>query len=195
MCKSRWMTVHFFWDSVCLFDLSNIVTCLDLPWATRNSIKNASRFFLFIFHAKTVLQFFLLQSKHSTLCLVGWRFSPTGSAISAVFITSSKGGWFFPVFFVHLMPVAVREVNNYYSLKFPEKIDGYVHHRPLTIVAASINYFSQIHKRICTPKSEPKTRFQGINSAILCTLAGRYDNPVPYSVPSPHRLFKNSSTG
>ncbi len=23
------------------------------------------------------------------------------------------------------------------------------------------------------------------------SLAGRYDNPVPYSVPSPHRLFKN----
>jgi hypothetical protein len=30
-------------------------------------------------------------------------------------------------------------------------------------------------------------RIQGINSAGLCSLAGRYD--------SPHRLFKNSSTG
>jgi hypothetical protein len=35
---------------------------------------------------------------------------------------------------------------------------------------------------------------QGINSARMCSLAGRYDNPVPYSVPSPHRLFTNSST-
>jgi hypothetical protein len=26
---------------------------------------------------------------------------------------------------------------------------------------------------------EPKNRFQGINSASLCSLAGRYDNPVP----------------
>jgi hypothetical protein len=42
---------------------------------------------------------------------------------------------------------------------------------------------------------EPKNQFQGINSASLCSLAGRYDNPISYSVPSPHRLFKNSSTG
>jgi hypothetical protein len=26
---------------------------------------------------------------------------------------------------------------------------------------------------------EPKNRFQGMNSASLCSLAGRYDNPVP----------------
>ncbi len=26
---------------------------------------------------------------------------------------------------------------------------------------------------------EPKNRFQGINSASLCSLAGRYDNPIP----------------
>jgi hypothetical protein len=34
-----------------------------------------------------------------------------------------------------------------------------------------------------------------MNSASLCSsLAGRYDNSIPYSVPSPHRLFKNSSS-
>ncbi len=32
-----------------------------------------------------------------------------------------------------------------------------------------------------------------MNSDSLCSLAGRYDNPS-YSVPSPHRLFKNSSS-
>jgi hypothetical protein len=26
---------------------------------------------------------------------------------------------------------------------------------------------------------EPKNRFQGINSASLCSQAGRYDNPIP----------------
>jgi hypothetical protein len=26
---------------------------------------------------------------------------------------------------------------------------------------------------------EPKNRFQGINYASLCSLAGRYDNPIP----------------
>ncbi len=41
---------------------------------------------------------------------------------------------------------------------------------------------------------EPKNRFQGTNSARLCSLVGRYDNPYSCSVPSTHRLFKNSST-
>jgi hypothetical protein len=26
---------------------------------------------------------------------------------------------------------------------------------------------------------EPRNRFQGMNSATLCSLAGRYDNPIP----------------
>ncbi len=26
---------------------------------------------------------------------------------------------------------------------------------------------------------EPRNRFQGINSASICSLAGRYDNPIP----------------
>ncbi len=44
---------------------------------------------------------------------------------------------------------------------------------------------------------EPRNWFQGMNSASLCSLAGRYDNTIPsrfLSVPSPHRLFKNSSS-
>jgi hypothetical protein len=42
---------------------------------------------------------------------------------------------------------------------------------------------------------EPKNRFQGTNAARLCSLAGRYDNPVPTLFLAPHRLFKNSSSG
>jgi hypothetical protein len=38
--------------------------------------------------------------------------------------------------------------------------------------------------------------FQGTDSVSLCSLAGRYDNPIParFQAPSPHRLFKNSSS-
>jgi hypothetical protein len=42
--------------------------------------------------------------------------------------------------------------------------------------------------------SGARYRFQGKNSASLCSLAGQYDITLFYSVPSPHRLFKNSST-
>jgi hypothetical protein len=40
---------------------------------------------------------------------------------------------------------------------------------------------------------EPNNRFQGTNFARLCSLAGRKTTPF-FSVPSPHRLFKNFST-
>jgi hypothetical protein len=33
-----------------------------------------------------------------------------------------------------------------------------------------------------------------MNSASLCSLAGRYDNPIHPPVPGPHRQFKNSSS-
>ncbi len=36
---------------------------------------------------------------------------------------------------------------------------------------------------------EPRNRFQGMTSASLCSLAGRYENRSS-SVPSPHRLLK-----
>ncbi len=41
---------------------------------------------------------------------------------------------------------------------------------------------------------EPKTRFQGINSASLCSLVSRYDNPIITRFLAPHRSFKNTST-
>ncbi len=41
----------------------------------------------------------------------------------------------------------------------------------------------------------PRHWFQGMNSASLCSLAGRYEKPYSSSVPSPHRLFKNSCSG
>ena len=28
-------------------------------------------------------------------------------------------------------------------------------------------------------RQEPRNRFQGVNSASLCSLSGRYDNPIP----------------
>jgi len=34
---------------------------------------------------------------------------------------------------------------------------------------------------------EPRNRFQGINSASLCSLADRYNKPYSYSVPRPRR--------
>ncbi len=44
---------------------------------------------------------------------------------------------------------------------------------------------------------EAKNRFQGTDSGRLCSLAWRAGTTTlySYSVPSPHRLFKNSSTG
>jgi hypothetical protein len=32
---------------------------------------------------------------------------------------------------------------------------------------------------------EPRNRFQGINSASLCSLVGRYDNPIPTRFQAP----------
>jgi hypothetical protein len=41
---------------------------------------------------------------------------------------------------------------------------------------------------------EPRNRFQGMNSASLCSLAGRYDNPIHTRFLATIRLFKNSSS-
>jgi hypothetical protein len=41
---------------------------------------------------------------------------------------------------------------------------------------------------------EPRNRYQGMNSASLCSLAGRYNNHIPPRFLAPHRLFKNSSS-
>ncbi len=32
---------------------------------------------------------------------------------------------------------------------------------------------------------EPRNQFNGMNSASLCSLAGRYDNPIPPRFPAP----------
>ncbi len=36
----------------------------------------------------------------------------------------------------------------------------------------------------------PRNRFQGMNSASLCSLAGRYDNPIPTRCLAPIDFFK-----
>ncbi len=63
-----------------------------------------------------------------------------------------------------------------------------------TQMCAYIELPTVSHLRIQSPYfytfMEPRKRFQGMNSATLCSLVGRYDNS--YSVPSPHSLFKNS---
>jgi hypothetical protein len=37
---------------------------------------------------------------------------------------------------------------------------------------------------------EPRNRFQGMNSASLCSLAGRHDNPIPTRFLSPLECLK-----
>jgi hypothetical protein len=37
---------------------------------------------------------------------------------------------------------------------------------------------------------EPRIRFQGMNSASLCSLAGRYDNPIPTRLLAPKDCLK-----
>ncbi len=37
---------------------------------------------------------------------------------------------------------------------------------------------------------EPRNRFQGMNSASLCSLAGRYDNPIPTRFLAPMDCLK-----
>jgi hypothetical protein len=48
---------------------------------------------------------------------------------------------------------------------------------------------------------EPRNRFQGMNSASLCSLAGRYNNPIPtrflasidcLKIPAQHRVSKTA---
>ncbi len=41
---------------------------------------------------------------------------------------------------------------------------------------------------------EPRNRFQGMNSASQCSLAGRYDTPIPTRRLAPIDFFKNSSS-
>ncbi len=42
---------------------------------------------------------------------------------------------------------------------------------------------------------EPKNRFQGINSASVCSLAGRYNNPIPTRFLAPIDCFKIQAQG
>jgi hypothetical protein len=37
---------------------------------------------------------------------------------------------------------------------------------------------------------EPRNRFQGIDSASLCSMAGRYDNPIPTRFLAPTDCLK-----
>jgi hypothetical protein len=41
---------------------------------------------------------------------------------------------------------------------------------------------------------EPRNRFQGMNSASLCSLAGRYDNPIPSRILAPMDSLTSETT-
>jgi hypothetical protein len=50
-------------------------------------------------------------------------------------------------------------------------------------------------EQVFLPIMEARNRFQGIDSASLCSLAGRYENPIPTRyVQIVHSLYKNSSS-
>jgi hypothetical protein len=41
-----------------------------------------------------------------------------------------------------------------------------------------VHYYGKTERKFLTFK-EPRNQFQGVDSASLCSLAGRYDNPIP----------------
>ncbi len=43
----------------------------------------------------------------------------------------------------------------------------------------SVNFFYSVQSLTFKTFMKPRNRFQGIISAILCSLEGRYDNPIP----------------
>jgi hypothetical protein len=90
--------------------------------------KREQVFFYLYFTLKTVLQFFLLQSKHIHSVWLGEGLVLQGQQyVLSLSVASSKGAWFFPIF----CPFDVRRSESLTvitHLKFQEKIDGYVHY-------------------------------------------------------------------
>ncbi len=65
-----------------------------------------------------------------------------------------------------------------------------------TVSVADPHHFDSDQSPNFSTFKEPKNRFQGINSANICSLAsgGPVGQPYSYSFPNPHRLFTNSSS-
>jgi hypothetical protein len=88
--------------------------------------------------------------------------------------------------FIHAMCSAGKEVEANANAGRPRKLSKVHIKMGLWVI------WSRIFKLLI---KEPKNRFQGINSASICSLAGRYDNPIPTRfLYSPYRLVKKSST-
>ncbi len=47
------------------------------------------------------------------------------------------------------------------------------------LLVLGIKADNKVRARIFKQSKEPKTQFRGINFTSLCSLAGRYDNPIP----------------
>ncbi len=60
-----------------------------------------------------------------------------------------------------------------------------------TIITRYVNKQTHIFSRGKNTLKNPKNQFQGINSASLCILSGRYDNPIPTQCPAPIDCSKN----
>jgi hypothetical protein len=55
---------------------------------------------------------------------------------------------------------------------------GFTAYEPALFFGRNYSTFSR-HEIIFLNFKELRNRFQGMNSATLCSLAGRYDNPIP----------------
>ncbi len=46
-------------------------------------------------------------------------------------------------------------------------------------IGGNVDEHSRVQSQNFLTFKDPKNRFQGTNSARLCSLSGRYDNPIP----------------
>jgi hypothetical protein len=81
-----------------------------------------------------------------------------------------------------------------YSLGFQKWTSLLVHDR-LWVCAHRTHVFCTCTEPAFQTFMEPRNRFQGMNSASLYSLVGRYDNPVPTRCLAPiDFFFRNSSS-
>ncbi len=89
----------------------------------------------------------------------------------------------------HIAPSIITVSENKYQSKFSRKkdLDGY---SSAEILSQSKNTASAAQSPNLLTFKVPKNQFQGINPARLCSLAGRYDNPIPTRFLAPIHCFK-----
>jgi hypothetical protein len=62
---------------------------------------------------------------------------------------------------------------------YGKRSTGLKHGSQLSLIEESV--WGEVLRRYFETSEEPRNRIQGIDSAILCSLAGRYDKPYSYS--------------